>query len=79
MYADSPEIVSEIETFINASNNLAAMQKAHYLKGVASGVGAKEIAEAATKLEAKLRNKDEYSAELEQLRTEWSILVKILA
>jgi HPt (histidine-containing phosphotransfer) domain-containing protein len=79
MYTDSIEIISEIETFIKASDNSAAMQKSHYLKGVASGVGAKEIAEAATGLEAKLREKREHTAEFERLRNAWDALAKILA
>jgi HPt (histidine-containing phosphotransfer) domain-containing protein len=79
MYADAPEIISEIETFIKAENNLAAMQKAHYLKGVASGVGAKEIAESAICLEHKLREKGDPAAELNRLRTAWGTLAKILA
>jgi HPt (histidine-containing phosphotransfer) domain-containing protein len=79
MYTDSTEIVEEIETYINASNDSAAMQKSHYLKGVASGVGAKAISEAATKLEDRLRDKSEHTAELESLRNTWSALAKILS
>ncbi len=79
MYTDSTEIVTEIEIFISASNYEAAMQKSHYLKGVASGVGANEIAVAAINLENRLREKTEHTAELERLRKAWGALAKILA
>ncbi len=79
MYSDSSGIVDEIQTFIDVANYTAAMQKSHYLKGVAWGVGAKEIAEAATALEDRLREKSEYASELDRLRAAWTALAKILA
>jgi HPt (histidine-containing phosphotransfer) domain-containing protein len=79
MYSDSAEIVDEIQTCIEAANDTAAMQKSHYLKGVASGVGAIGIAEAATALETRIREKSTHVNELERLRTAWVALAKILS
>lgn len=77
MYSDSIGIIEEIQTYIEASNYPAAMQKSHYLKGVAWGVGAKAIAEAATALEDRLREKNDYAYELEQTRLAWTALSQV--
>jgi HPt (histidine-containing phosphotransfer) domain-containing protein len=78
MYSDSTGIVDEIQACIEAANDTAAMQKSHYLKGVASGVGARAISEAAIKLEDRLREKSDHTTEIERLRAAWKALANIL-
>ena len=78
MHSDSIGIVDEIQTFISAADYTAAMQKSHYLKGVARNVGASTIAEAANALEVRLGNNENFAAELEQLRLTWNTLTQIL-
>ncbi len=74
MYTDSSVIVPEILACIEQSDYQTAMQKLHYLKGGALGIGAVAIAQAATALEDQLRDSNQFADELANFKITWNVL-----
>jgi HPt (histidine-containing phosphotransfer) domain-containing protein len=74
MYTESSVIVPEIFTCIEQRDYQSAMQKLHYLKGVALGVGAELLAQTATSLESRLRDNNQCADELDKFKITWDAL-----
>ena len=74
MYTDSSMVVPEILTCIEQSDFQTAMQKLHYLKGGALGIGAFAIAQAASVLEDRLRESNQFADELAKFKITWDVL-----